>query len=424
MKSKVTVIAIDRAEGALKRACKLYETERNVVVKGVMLVSQQYKKTPAYKGDETDGFFEEVCCDFDDSEALKKTIIDLADGQIIFHCRLEEAIQDYIKVVTLFPDNFCQTPAALQKSTQKYKMRDAISKKYPKISPKFIEVTSSEDIQLDDLNSLSYPVIIKPNGLHSSFLVKKCLDSKDAHDSLINSFAKLQQVYEREYGTGKPTMLVEEFMEGEMYSIDAYVLGEGNYHFLPPIRVITAAELGLDGYYSYRHIIPTRLSQKDIESANICASQAMSSIGLTFSSAHIELYHTSSGWKIIEIGPRIGGYRQELYYQAFGIEHYYNDLLVHSGINPNTNEKWSKHAAGFNIYADREGLITDIQGIQAASKLPSTVSVELNCQLGSKSIFASNGGQFLVDGILSNEDPIALEKDMKKLRELIKIKVS
>jgi hypothetical protein len=423
VKKTVTVIAVQRAEEALKRACQIFEIEQQVTIRPIMLVDNKVTNTPAYKGDETGGYFREIRCDFTNIDALKSTILACAKGQIIFHCRMEEAIKDYAKVVSLFPSNYCQTPDALDKTTHKYKMRTAFEAIYPEISPKFIEITNKNDISINSINELTFPVIIKPNGLHSSFFVKKCISVQEVMESVSEIFEKLNFVYQREYGTGLPSLIVEEFIEGDMYSIDAYVTSEKNYTFLPPIRVITAAELGLDGYYSYRHIIPTDLSGSDIEQANLCAARAMESVGLSYSSAHIELYKTNLGWKIIELGPRIGGYRQELYYEAYGIEHYYNDLLVHYGKVPEVSPKWNKYAAGFNIYADKEGIIKQIIGLNEAKKLKSVIKIDLNCSVGSKSEFASNGGQFLVDGILCNSDARDLENDMNRVRELILIDV-
>ncbi|HMT56167.1 MAG TPA: hypothetical protein PKD20_04815, partial [Candidatus Saccharibacteria bacterium] len=120
---------------------------------------------------------------------------------------------------------------------------------------------------------------------------------------------------------------------------------------------------------------------------------------------------------------RIGGYRQELYMEAFGIDHYYNDLLVHYGEKPDLTRRWEKHAAGLNIYAKREGVITNIQGIEEACKLESIVSLKCYVKEGDKAVFASKGGQFLVDGILSNESKDALEKDVATVRSLINFTV-
>ncbi len=124
------------------------------------------------------------------------------------------------------------------------------------------------------------------------------------------------------------------------------------------------------------------------------------------------------------MGPRIGGYRQELYREAFGIDHYYNDLLVHFGIAPNVEEIVSRHAAGLNIYADSEGTIESIENVDSAKKIPSVVYINVCAKPGDTARFASHGGQFIIDGILANEDKDTLEADVKKLRDLIKINIS
>ncbi|MDO8266196.1 MAG: ATP-grasp domain-containing protein [Candidatus Saccharibacteria bacterium] len=420
---KITIIAIDRAESEVGRAAKKLAENLSADVSAYMLVNHSYIGTPAYKGDETNGFFKEVVCDFNDTYELTKILNDICEGQVILHCRLEEAIQDYQKVIALLNNPYTQTVESLELSTKKYKMRKAISSKYPEICPKFVQIESQFDLNESLIQNFKFPVIIKPNGLHSSFFVTKCNNYNEVEENVNDIFEKLKSVYEREYGTGKPSLVIEEFMEGEMYSIDAYVTHNNDYYFLPIIRVVTAAELGLDGYYSYRHIVPTDLNEEEIAKANKCAKKGMEALGLKSSTTHVELYKTPDGWKIIEIGPRIGGYRQELYLESFGIDHYYNDLLIHSGKEPIVTHSHEKHAAGLNIYADYEGTILSIEGVEEAQKLPSVVSLKCHVAVGDKAVFASNGGQFLVDGILSNQNKEELEADVATVRSLIKFKI-
>ncbi len=81
------------------------------------------------------------------------------------------------------------------------------------------------------------------------------------------------------------------------------------------------------------------------------------------------------------------------------------------------------HAAGFNIYAEEEGIIESITGVEESQKLESVVFVEAHAEPGEEALFAQNGGRYVVDGILSNTDPDQLERDMAKIRELVKIEV-
>jgi hypothetical protein len=109
--------------------------------------------------------------------------------------------------------------------------------------------------------------------------------------------------------------------------------------------------------------------------------------------------------------------------EAYGIDHIYNDLLIHLGEKPDISHRWVRHAAGFNIYADKEGTIRAIHGVEEALKIESVLRLGVFAKKGDKSIFASNGGDFLVDGNMSDDDKVKLENDVKKVLEIIKIDV-
>jgi hypothetical protein len=212
-------------------------------------------------------------------------------------------------------------------------------------------------------------------------------------------------------------------MQGDMYSTDVYVSQNGTMECLPLVRVLTANEVGLPGFYGYRCIIPTGLSAAETDKAFTAARASVKALNLRSTTAHVELFHTRQGWKIIELGARIGGYREDLYREAYSIEHHYNDLANRAGMRPKITHTHLRHARAENIFADMEGVIEVIEGIEEARKLESAVYVEKHAKVGDEALFAHNGGDLLVDAILSNEDQQKLEKDVAALRKLIKIKI-
>ena len=94
-------------------------------------------------------------------------------------------------------------------------------------------------------------------------------------------------------------MLVEEYMSGDMYSVDAYVDNIGKTWILPPVKVTTAASIGLEGYYSYEIDSDHGLNEKEIEKLNQVASSSIHAGGLRNSGAHIDLFSTPEGWEMI-----------------------------------------------------------------------------------------------------------------------------
>ncbi|HSX07080.1 MAG TPA: ATP-grasp domain-containing protein [Candidatus Saccharimonadia bacterium] len=417
------IVSVRGVEPGLLTAAKKLEKRLGRPLRGIDLVDVRATENKYRIKDET-GFFKEVICDFDNVTELQQALKPYADTVLVATCRLEEAIKDFRRLTPLLPYISTPSESSLVWCTQKALMRDRLHAHNPELVPRYINLGAYNPETLShNVADFEFPVIVKPNGLYSSLLVSRCNDYAELQACLAKTFELIDEVYARGDGTGVPSVLVEEMIQGDMYSIDAYVDPYGKVYCLPAVQVITAHAIGLPGFYSYRHIIPTGLSEAELERAYEAARDSVKALNLRATSAHIELFHSPSGWKIIELGPRMGGYREDLYREAYGIDHHYNDLLVRIGLEPEIPSRVLKHAAGVNIYADEEGIITELSGIEEARQLPSLVTLGTNAKVGDIALFADSGGELIVDAILSNEDPEKLEADVARLRELVTITV-
>lgn len=276
----------------------------------------------------------------------------------------------------------------------------------------------------DMLHGFNWPVVVKPSGLAKSLLVTPCDNLDELKTCLTRTFDTIHQVYERENYPGEPGVLIEEMMYGDMFSTDAYVTQDGQIFCLPLVQVITAHSIGKPGgFYGYEIIAPPPISDEESEAAFTACRSAIKALNLRSVTTHIELYRTEEGWKIIELAARIGGYREMLYREVYGIEHFYNDLSVRMGKLPEMPTVAKKHAIKVGIYADEEGVIESIQGLETARELPSIVYLDAYAKPGDTALFANHGGNLVVDGILSNTDPEQLRADADKVRELINISI-
>ena len=417
------VVSVRGVEPGLLTAVKKLEKRLGRPLKGIDLVDRKAVNNKYRIKDET-GLFTEIICDFDNTTELQRALKPYADTALVATCRLEEAMKDFNKAMLFLPYVSASTESSLLWCTQKALMRDRLHAYDPELVPKYVNLASYDAASFAEaIKDFSFPVIVKPNGLYASLLVSRCDTIEELTACMIRTFEVIEEVYARGDGTGVPSVLVEEMIQGDMYSVDAYIGPEGEFYSLPPVQVITAHSLGLPGFYSYRHIVPTALSEERTNGAYEVARASVRALNLRSTTAHIELFLSPTGWKIIELGPRIGGYREDLYREAYGIDHHYNDLLVRLGLEPEIPTKALKHAAGVNIYAEEEGMITEISGLDEARKLPSVVMLGTNAQVGDMALFADKGGELIVDAILSNEDPEQLEADVARLRELVTITV-
>jgi biotin carboxylase len=425
MNKAITIFAIDRAEHQLNEAIAKYKKIMNVEVNCYLLISEEFQNSPVHYGNECPDLFKQITVDFNDSKSLKQKVDQLSkDTLIVVHCRMEEAIKDYKLLIPMLANSpFNPTVSSLEVTTQKSLMRGAMQSTYPEIGPGFMRIHSDEELPESSAFDLNFPVIVKPNGLHSSFLVKKCTNFIELQQYLSDAFSLIEQVYTREYGTGKPSLVIEEFIDGSMYSIDAYVDEDGKLLPLPPARAITSSEVNKDGFYGYESYLPSELSENETQKANECLAKCVEAVGLKNSSCHVELFNTVNGWKIVEIAPRIGGYRHDMYYQAYGINHFLNDLLIHTGEKPILTPRKYRYSRCASIYPDQEGTIKKIYGSIEASQIESVIQFGVYVKEGEKAVFSSNGGKMVADATFGNDDLDKLLSDIKKFRETFIVQV-
>jgi biotin carboxylase len=423
MHTKNVVLSINVVEPALVRAVKALSKELGIELEGLMLVDTEYASEPNRPKD-TSGLFEEIVCDFDSPDELQTALKPFLDRILLATVRYESAIQSFRKVIPFIPYVHTPTETSLLWATDKSLMRDRLANYDQRLVPRYQYIEQSHMPHLNDIiHGFKYPLIAKPNGLAGSLLVARCNNELELRACLDKIFAASKEVYDRVHHQNMPGVMIEEMMQGPMYSTDAYVMPDGEVLCLPLVEVVTGHAVGLPGFYGHSQGTPTGLPEAETKEAARVSTDAIKALGLRTTVAHVELFRTPDGWKIIEVGARIGGYRQDLYREAYGIDHFYNDLCIRMGKLPKMPVTPVKHAVAINIYAEEEGVITSIEGFREARKLPSILFLKEYAQPGDIALFSDKGGQPIVDGILSNTDIKQLEQDVAEVRRLVKVTV-
>lgn len=419
-----TILSIDDVEPGLVTALKKHSRRLGRPLKGVVLIDTNPSVASRERARDDSGLFEEIRCDFDDTSRLQSILKEYQYNLLAVTCRRENSMSSFKKVLPFLPYVNSPSESAILWATEKHLMRDRLRDYDIDLVPKYRYLAGPGTMSAENISrELAFPVIVKPTGLAASILVTRCDDLYELKSCLNRTFQIINDVYERELGRGRPGVLVEEMIRGDMYSIDAYVDSKGKIFFLPLVGVITAHSVGLEGFYSHSFVIPTGLPEKEIKAAHKASADAIRALNLNSSTAHIELFRSPEGWKIIELGPRIGGYREALYREAYGIDHYYNDLAIRMDIEPEIPAEPIAHATSFNIYPDEEGEIIDIAGLEEAKRIESLIDIKCHAKPGDLAFFAGNGGRFIVDGTLCNKDPHKLNDDLLRVRNTIQIKV-
>lgn len=365
-----------------------------------------------------------INCDFSSDTVLQKSLVPYKHRFLALTCRAERNIPTLKKTIPHVPYLNAPTEHSLEWTTDKIKMRQMLRSYDKTIAPKFLVAHDANPETLDRIEkNVGFPLIIKPAGLAASLLVTLCYHREELELYLKNTVRKINQIYKKKKGRGEPQILVEEFMEGTMYSIDSYVNQRGVVYHTPLVHVRTGRSIGFEDFFGYMRVTPVILKPHKIEAAKKIAEKAIEALNLRSTTCHIELMKTEYGWKVIEVGPRIGGFRHDMYELSYGIDHSRNDILIRIPKKPILAKKVRGFTAVLQFYSHQKGRLTKLEGINKIRKLESFSRIEIKKKIGDMCDFARNGDDPVFDIILFNKDRSRLLADVRRLEQTVRIRV-
>lgn len=363
-----------------------------------------------------------LSCDFSSPTKIQKALLPYRNELLAVTCRSEINIDSFSKLVPNVPYLKTPTSESLDWAIQKTMMRRRFGTHDKKITPKFFVVKdySKETIQKVK-EKVGFPLVVKPSGLASSLLISTCYYEEELEQTLKDAFKKIEKIYKENDRKKKPELLTEQFMEGEMFSIDGYVTSKGRVYFCPLVKVKTGKQIGFDDFFGYQRMLPAKIAKGSQEEAEKVSEKGVHALGLRSVTVHIELMRLEDGWKIIEIGPRMGGYRHKMYSLSYGINHALNDILIRLPKKPIIPKKVKGHTAVFLFYAKKEGRLKAIKGLKKVQELESFHEIKVNRKIGQVCKFAKNGGKFVCNLVLFNKERSRLLADIRRMEKTFKI---
>ena len=420
---KNVIIFVNAVRPATFAALDMFERQTGRTFEPVVLVDEKIRESiSACNGqDRLPRPVSVVCADFSSAESIRSALKPYEGRIFAVTSQYENSVAELQKLVPYFPYLPMPTERSLTWATEKKLMRKMLEAYDASLVPGYMEVPNASAATIANVEAqLHYPMIVKPSGLEGSLLVSMVQNREDLQSTLEYTFAEIQKGYNTWIKRQKPAILVEEFMEGDMYSVDTYVAADGTCCHTPPAKVVTGRKVGFDDFFGYQRITPAGLDAENYALAQATAEKACHALGLRAVTGHVELMKTPRGWKVIELGPRIGGYRHDIYNLSYGINHIVNDIRNRAGEVPEVPSDVLAHTVVFNIYARKEGVLESIDGLETVKALPSFVSVRQLLFLGDEARFAKNNGDPVFEVILSNADETQFLADIATLeRELV-----
>jgi biotin carboxylase len=302
---------------------------------------------------------------------------------------------------------------AAERCTDKFLMRQAFAAVPENISANFA-LLENEETLLSFAKKHGYPLIIKPANLTKSLLVTKNHNQPELLENYRRTLANIEKVYKRYAPDRQPKLLVEEFLEGPAYSVDAFVNAQGTPYVLDKIvDYQTGYDIGYDDNFHYSRLLPSKLSPDRQKALRHTAELGIKALGMHSSPAHVEIIYTKKGPRIIEIGARNGGYRGRMHQLANGLNIYDVALNLALGKNPDITATKNDPCAVLELFPKKPGVFVGVANQTELEGLPSLVSIKLKQKIGSHVGKSSEGYKMCAIIILHNPDPIQFNKDLE-----------
>lgn len=305
-------------------------------------------------------------------------------------------------------------------ATNKNVMRELFKNSPIKISPDFTKISSLKDA-LSFAKNHSFPLIIKPTNLSKSLLVHKCENISDIKNVYSDITRQAKSIYKKYAPNTDPEFLIEEFLEGPMFAVDAYISSTGKVQILENIvDYETGKDIGIDDLFHYSRIIPTSLSGPEVSQIRYVAELGIKSLELRSCPAHVEIVLTKNGPMVMEIGARNGGYRPSMHGLANGIDLFKAMIDNSAGLEVNIKPKKNEYCAVLEIFPEKEGILKKISHLDKLAQLSSYHDSRQNSRPGEKTGRSSKGYKTALRITLHNADRAKFYKDL----EIIKNKVN
>lgn len=314
--------------------------------------------------------------------------------------------------------------SAAEACTDKFLMRSLFDKAPEKISPGFATIKTEQDVRLFAENH-SFPLILKPANLAKSLLVTKSLSLDELLENYQKSLSLLDTVYEKYAPGRKPKLIIEEFLEGSIHSVDAFVDKDGVPFVLEQIvDYQTGYDIGYDDNFHYSRLLPSTLSADDQKSLRHCAEVGIRALGMKNSPAHVEIIMTKDGPRIVEIGARNGGYRERMHTLANGLDIIGNSLRLILGLPINVHATRDDSCAVLELFPKTPGVFTGIANEHSLKKLSSLSYLSIKPEAGQFVGKSADGHKMCAIIILHNEDKEQFQKDLDYVNSNVSVVTS
>jgi hypothetical protein len=308
-------------------------------------------------------------------------------------------------------------------ATNKIFQRKVFKEKYPEISPEYKQIKNFHGAYMF-ARKCGFPVVLKPANLSQSQLVNVCYNLEELITKGSYVLDKVAQVYKENHVYRLPQVGIEQYIRGKQYSVDSYVDLDGKITHTPICTQTLGFDIGKNNFETVYSMYSDDLREDQQDLIFQTVAKSIKAMGIYGNTTHTEVRLTESGeCKIIEVNVRTGGYRSEMLWESFGIDHVENVLNTILNLPVVVPNKLQKYSACPQFWSEKEGVLKQINGLDEVKKLPSFKKLMMNRDVGDVVGPADMGHPKILVAILAHKDKDILEQDLLKIREIVTFEV-
>ena len=295
--------------------------------------------------------FNILCKNYSNKENLKEQVEELEkDNDVIF---IDTPLELLVKTVNELKESLWR-PMSKEPDIfrNKFLQRELIQEHNPELWIKFIKGTP-EDIKIKEIEEkVWYPFIIKPiDWVQSSWVAK--IKNKSEFEDYMSTYKDFQARLKSRWVDSKE-LIVEEFINWKLYSIDYFVSCDWEIRISKPVKVRLWIDVKVDDYSNIARIA-TEKTEWEFKGKRLKTfiNSTVKATWILNTFVHHE-FKINSKWdlKTIELNGRIGWWRIELLKRAYGFNIY--ELLLNADANPGVLKE---NNIAVNIYATKRWIL-------------------------------------------------------------------
>lgn len=226
----------------------------------------------------------------------------------------------------------------------------------------------------------SLDAFLKDNKERFPLIVKSAVSTGSKDVLFVENKAHLKKSLDALFAKGYEEVLIEEYLKGPQYLIEACVYNGKVYVVAIIQQEITFAQRFIVTGYSVLENLDAEFSEGIYQTV----SSIIDTFQLKNGSCHLEMRLVNGNWKLIEVNPRIsGGAMNRIIEVAYGINLVEETIKIALGQEPNLEKKHRKFVYAHYLTSYETGTLVRVTGKNRCAMMPGIEEVFIKPKKGS-----------------------------------------